>query len=48
MKSKKTKLELRVRVLDEQRRRDRKRLLEVAKYAKKIYNITSQIKEVMK
>lgn len=44
---KRDKFEKRVRVLEEQRRRDRKRLLEIAKHAKKITNITSQIKEVV-
>lgn len=38
------KKEKRIRVLEEQRRRDRKRLAEVGQHAKKIYNITSQIK----
>ena len=46
MEEKIKKLNNKLKVLDEQRRRDRKRLVEVGKHARKIYNITSQIKEL--
>ena len=40
----KTKEEKRIRVLEEQRRRDRQRLLKIKDLSKKMYNVTSQIK----
>lgn len=48
MKDKIKKLANKIKVLEVQRKRDRDRLLEVAKHAKKIYSITSQIKDIEK
>jgi hypothetical protein len=45
MKKKKRTLADKYRVLEIQRIRDRKRLLEIAEHARKIYNITSQLEK---
>lgn len=39
------KLSNKIKVLEVQKERDRKRLLKVAEHAKKIYNITSQLEK---
>lgn len=41
---KKNKYEKRIRVLEEERRRERIRLKKITPLVKKIYNITSQVK----